>query len=436
MSLIAFGTNVRRAPVELVEALSLPAERLDDLLLDVHREGPADGIVALATCHRVEFVVSSREVCNARKEVMARLARAAGIDLETEKKHFDVWHDAEAAGHVFRVAGGVDSLVVGERQILGQVRRAAERARALGVIDAPLLALFHRAVTLGRRVRHRTRISRGNVSLASLAAEIALRDLPEGAEKRVVLVGAGETARLAGCELAKRGGSVAAVVNRGLEHARLLASAFNAEALALEELESALEEADVAVFATSAQEALLSPGKARRVVARRGGRGLVVVDLGLPRNVSPEVAEIGGLRLIGMHDLESASRGNLERRQAEADRVSDWISQEVEAFMRWRQTVAAQEMAESLYRKVESIRREHLDRYAGSFPPHERERLETLTQSLLRSVFHEPALFIRSLEGETERGQGDIDLIRRLFNLTGEREADLSESGREDLDSA
>ncbi len=424
MPLVCFGLSHRSATLDLVEAVSLSDERLTAMLVDVFQEEHLDEIACLSTCNRLEFYFFKSEVCHARRALLKRLSEESALNLRERRDQFYVLHDEKAVEHLFRVACGIDSLVVGENQILGQIRIGLERARELKTIGSNLLGLFERALNLGRRVRHETAIGRGDVSVASVAVSMTTQIFDDLEEKRVLVIGAGDTAKRAARSFRQRGVQFLTLANRSRERAEGLARELEANLIGLDQLDDELAQSDLVVSATSAEHFLLTPEQLSVAAGTRTPDApLVVLDLALPRNVDPAARDLSNVRVYSLKDLEQVAEENLAQREAEIPKVEMLIVEETARYERWLNSNDAKELANALHRRIEETRRQHLERFGRQFPVEQQPDIDRLTQSLLRSVLHDVTLNIRSLENQSASGAEKFDFIRHLFNLPAEEHA-------------
>jgi glutamyl-tRNA reductase len=413
MSILLLGTSHRTAPLALREALSFSS---DDALTLQRRARPAlDELVVLSTCHRTELYASSPADADATEAALRRLVlEAKGADLLAPAAHVYRLEDGAAAHHLLRVAAGLESLVIGEPQILGQVRLALAAARSAGSVGATLGALFDAALRAGKRARAETDIGKGRASVAAAAVEQAARAGARLAGGSLVVVGAGDTARLVVAELVKRGPRRLVVVNRDAARAAELAGVVGAGALPLEQLPRALAEADAAFFATRAPQPLLTADRLSPL--REPARPLWIVDLGMPRNVQPAVAALSGVQVIAVDGLGEAAAARLEARRAAVPRVESIVEEELTAFLSsWRARGLAP-LVRELREHFERVRLLELSRL-HALAPDERERVERLTRALVNKLLHQPTTRLKELGGGDAAVELRARTLRELFGL-------------------
>ena len=392
MSVAVVGLSHHVAPVELRERVTLDLEHAAALA------GSLGDAVCLSTCNRTEVYVAGDEV-----EALAALEALAGESLEGVAYRL---HDDDAVLHLFRVAAGLDSLVPGESEILGQVRDAYEAAEPGPLLDR----VFRQALALGKRVRSETAIGESPASVSSAAAALVEQVFGELAGRRALLVGAGRIAELAAANLTTRGAEIAFVANRSPDRATALARRFGAVPIALEDVSARLVEVDVVVSSTGAPGAVLH---AADVPARRR-RPLFFVDIAVPRDVDPAIARLDGCFLYDIDDLEAVVAETLLGRRAEAERGERLAVQEVERYRAWRASLDVVPAIASLRARAEQIRAAELAKLRVS--DDERRTLESVTAQILNKLLHLPTVRMKEA-AVTSDGALYADAVRHLFGL-------------------
>jgi glutamyl-tRNA reductase len=404
MSLVLVGTSHRLSPVEVRERIAFDVDQAAELARRLADGGEA---VCLSTCNRTELYFSHPD-----PDAAERLAAEALLGDEVELYRM---RDEEAALHLFRVAAGLDSLVPGEGEILGQVRQAYEAGAHGPVLDR----LFREALRVGKKVRTETAIAESPSSVSSAAAALAQQVFGELGECRVFLIGAGEVSELAARALAARGATIAAVTSRTAESAAPLAGAFDARSVPFDELATELERADVVVSSTSSPEPILSRGQ----VPSRHGRPLFVIDLAVPRDVDPAVAELEDCYLYDIDDLQAVVRESLSGRRREAERGEAIVEHEAKRFRDWQASLHAVPAIASLRERAERIRSGELAKAEGrleGLSESERRTVESLTTQIVNKLLHVP--IVRMKEAAATDGAGYVEVARHLFGL-GEDDA-------------
>ena len=419
MRLVLVGTSHKSASVELRERLHLKDAEAGALAAAVADGGEA---VALSTCNRTEvYVVEEGE--SADQKTLAALAKRAGLDPAELREATYAVGDEAAAVHLFRVAAGLDSLIPGEAQILGQVRAAYEAACETDAVGPALHRLFGQALRVGRRVRTETAIAENPASVSSAAAALAHRILGDLRGRQVLVVGAGKMADLAAVNLVARGAESIVVANRSHESALRLAERFGGRAVGLDALASELEQADLVVASTSAEGQVLTAEDVKRALARREGRPLSFIDIAVPRDLDPAIGELDGCHLHDIDDLQSVVDASVASRREEAVRAELIVAEEGERFLEWWRSLEVVPAIASLRARAESIRRgelERAERRLASLSPAERRAVEALTRQIVAKLLHLPTVRMKEAAA-AEDGLAYADAVRHLFDLDDDR---------------
>src|SRR4051812_394391 len=403
-ALLGVGLSHRTAPLALRERIALGADAAAALLRALIDSGEADEAVALSTCNRTEIHVAGADAAALEDAAVRALAGRAGMSTEALRSHVAVLREHEVAEHLFAVAGGLESMVLGEAEILGQIRRAHDLSRAVGACGPILDRLVRDALAAGRRARARTGIARCGVSVSSAAVELARDALGSLADRRVLLVGAGKSSEVTAKVLRSHGVQVLAVANRGRERAAVLAGP-DGVAFAFDALADQLAEADLVLTATACPQAVIGRDAVARAMTRRGGRQLVLVDLAVPRDVDPEVRGIPGVTLLDLDDVQRRAAHNLAGREAESGRAREILAAEVERFERWRAARVAAPTAAALQAAANATVAELPDPNAPHWEPLSaaaRDRVASLARAVARRLLDEPTRRIKdaALEGD------------------------------------
>ncbi len=393
--LLVVGLSHHVAPVELRERVTLPLDRAVELA-----RGLGDA-VCLSTCNRTELYVAG----GGEQEALAALEELAGVPLEGTVYRL---HEDSAALHLFRVAAGLDSLVPGEGEILGQVRDAYEAAAPGPLLDR----VFRQALAVGKRVRTATAIGESPASVSSAAAALVAQVFGELSGRRVLLVGAGRIGELAASNLSSRGAEIAFVANRTAETAREVARRFGGTPITLDELPGRLSEVDVVVSSTSAPGPVL---QASDVPARRR-QPLFFVDIAVPRDLDPAIAQLDGCFLYDIDDLEAVVAETLAGRRAEADRAEQLVAEEVDRYREWRASLDVVPAIASLRARAEQIRSAELAKVRGRVSEDERRTLESVTAQILNKLLHLPTVRMKEAAIGSD-GALYADAVRHLFGL-------------------
>jgi glutamyl-tRNA reductase len=417
--LVCLGLSHRTAPVEL-------RERLSTL-------GPGAGAcpaveehAVLSTCYRVEIYAHLVDgVDDARDELIDVLAEGHRVERDLLLDHLYVHAGEDVALHLCRVAAGLDSLVLGEAEILGQVGNAFEEARRAGTTGLVLALLFRTAVTAGRRARSETAIGANPATASSMALALAQGALGELREKRLLVVGAGRIALQTLKAATGRRMTLTAVANRTRERAAEAALPFGGETYGLDELEKALAWADVAVTATSSETPIVAAGTVEAAMAERPERPLILVDLAVPADVERSAGEIGGVRLFDVDDLRAGLDDAIAARLREVPRVEAVVTEEVEGFARRYRELEVAPLVAALRQQAESIREQEVERTLrdlGEVDPATADRIEHLSRVLVKKLLHEPTVRLRERAGDGH-AEDVAAAVRELFGLTAPRDS-------------
>jgi glutamyl-tRNA reductase len=417
MRLVLVGTSHRRAPVELRELLAYDSEGRRRSLERLSARGGEAAV--LATCNRTEAYVVAQDVGEAEADVHDELAALSGLSGSELASALYTLTDEAAAMHLFRVAAGLDSLVPGEAQILGQVRDAYDAARESGAAGTVLHRVFRQALAVGKRVRTETAIGENPASVSSAAAELAERVFESLADRRVLVLGAGKTSDLTAASLAARGAREIVVANRSAERADAVARRFGGRAVGLDAVEEELGRADVVVASTSSQGYLVSAEQARRAMRRRRGRPVFFVDIAVPRDLDPAINDIDGCYLYDIDDLERVVAESVAGRREEAVRAEAIVAEAAEAFRAWHLSLDVVPAIASLRELAETIRRSELERAEGrlgSLSPSQRRAVESLTTQIVNKLLHQPTVRLKEAAAAAD-GVLYADAVRHLFGL-------------------
>lgn len=394
--LFLFGANYASAPVEF-------RERLAALFGDVPRilgraAGPSAEALTLATCNRVELYVASGDTAALRQEAVASLVSRAGLDPGGMNGHVYVRRGFDVVRHLFRVATGLDSLVLGESEVLGQVSAALAEARERGTVGPLLTALVQRAVRAGRRVRSETGLGRIDGSVGVAAVELAFSLCPDLARASVVVVGAGKMGEVALRALERRGATDVQIVGRTPERVACLAGPTR-RALLMHELSAALARADVVISATAAPHPVITPAL---LEGRSCERPLVVVDIAVPRDVDPAVGAMPGVRVYDIDDLSAVARRYRVTRRAEARRAERIVEEEALRFADWLRERRAAPAIAAVHRRAEAIRRAEVERLTADvrLGDAERRAVEAMSAALVKRLLHDPFVRLKRPEGQ------------------------------------
>lgn len=428
MNFLLAGVNHKSAPLDVREHLAIPETHLPAALQRLAKQPGIEEALIVSTCNRIEFIVRA---ANGTADLLAYLAgfyRLPGSEL---RNYFYEYRDKEAVRHVFRVAASLDSMVVGEPQILGQVKEAYAVARAVGTVNSHLDALFSRAFAAAKRVRSETALAGSAVSVASVAVDLAERIFGSLAGRTVCLVGAGKMSELAARHLLAHGAGTLLVANRTHERALRLASQFQGQAVPFERLYDTVDQADIVISSTGAPGFLFRREHGEKFLQRRRHRPMFFIDIAVPRNVDPELGAVDGIFVYDIDDLQSVATTNLAERTEEARRAEALIEEEVERFVDRLQTAGVVPTIVSLQEHLETIRQAEIDRVRGRLgrlSPEQELAVEALSRGIINKIMHTPIVTLKSAAREGPGATTLVDVVRRLFNLGGAASLSLGQS--------
>jgi glutamyl-tRNA reductase len=429
MSIVCVGMNHATAHVSVRERLAFPRTSLKQALARFAGEdsppwlpdgqGYAVEGVILSTCNRLEVYAVAPDLASGRDTIARFLADSHAIDPAEFVRFLYAYADADAVSHLFAVSAGLDSLVLGEAEVLGQVAEALEAALSQATAGPVLSALFRAAVRAGKRARTETAIGRGAVSVGSVAVELA-RTVLSGLEgKSVLVLGAGEMGELAVRHLMSSGVDRLVVASRTYDRALALADTWGGQALTFDRISEALAGADILLVATGAPHALVSVERVTQALAARPDRPLLVIDIAVPRNVDPAVARLPGVRLFDIDDLQATVEEHLAERRREVPRVEAILAKEVQSFMTWYRSLDVVPTLAELRERLDHIRQAELDRALRRLGPvGERERhvIELLSERIVNQILHAPTVRLKQ-NAANGNGGAYSQALRELFAL-------------------
>ena len=419
MKIINIGMNHETAPVELRECLAAEPENTVKALSSMRDLTCIEEGLFLSTCNRVETLFTSETDGEARTSIISLMSRLGNIPEEDFLSNLYVFEDRNAVTHIFRVASSLDSMVVGEPQILGQIKDAyatATREKTSGVI---LNRLMHRAFHVAKRVRTETGVCDAAVSISYAAVERAKKIFHELTGKKVLLIGAGEMAELAAKHLMAQGVISLVVANRTFDRAVQVAEIFKARPVSFEEIGAQLLEADIVVTSTASPEYVITYDQVKKARRKRRNRPLFFLDIAVPRDVEPRVNDLENVYLYDIDDLKGVVQLNITQRQEEAVKAERIIQEEVIKFEKWRKTLAVVPTIVSLKNKAESIIEAELKRSGpalGELTPAQEETIQALVRSITKKVLNDPILYLKRRAGRSTLDT-DLDVTKKLFNL-------------------
>ncbi len=419
MAVIVIGVNHRTMPLDQFERMTLDASRLPKALADVCSRANITEAVVLSTCNRTEVYAVAERFHGAYSDIRDFLAEHAFMAPEEFADHLYVHYDDSAVRHLFSVAAGLDSVVVGETEILGQVKSAWEVARAEGAAGSMLNMAFRHAVEVGKRARTETSIARHVASASAAAVAMAADHLGGLEHARALVVGAGEMGEGMVVALAGAGVSDVRIANRTPERAEALATRVGGSVLGLSEVPGALADVDLLLTSTGAHSLLLEQADLEPLLEARADRPLLIVDIAVPRDVDSSIGLLPGVTLLDMDDLRRFAEVGLKRRRGEVVAVQGIVNDELERFDAACSARAVAPLVATLHERAEQVRLDEVDRFSSrldSLDDRQREAVEALTRGILGKLLHGPTVKLKDLAG-TARGERLADALRDLYDL-------------------
>ena len=422
MNFLVIGVNHKSAPIEVRERFAIPESRLPEATRSLAEFPGIDEAMILSTCNRVELVACSK---NGSADLRGFFGKYFNVDAANCNDFLYEYRERDAVRHLFRVAASLDSMIVGEPQILGQVKEAYAVARAVGAVHSHLDALLTRSFAVAKRVRSETAVGSSAVSVASVAVELAKKIFGSLHGKTVYLVGAGKMSELAARHLLAHGAASILVANRTYDRAAQLAAKFNGQAIPFEQLYDTVDRADIVISSTGAQHALFRREHGEAFLSRRKNRPMFFIDIAVPRDVDAQMNKVDGIFVYDIDDLQSAVSAHVSDRHKEAQRAESIIESEVERFHARLRTLDVVPTIVSLQEQLETIRQAEIDRVRGrlgELSPDQELAVEAMTRGIINKIMHAPMRTLKTAATDPE-STTIIDLVRRLFNLSDDKSA-------------
>lgn len=417
--IVNIGMNHETAPVELRECLAKDPGNVAAALTSIRKLPSIKEGLFLSTCNRVESVFTTVEPQQAKTAMVSLMATLSGLPEQNFTSNLFTHEDGQAIRHVFSVASSLDSMVVGEPQILGQIKDAyyqATKEKTSGVI---LNRLMHRAFHVAKRVRTETGISDAAVSVSYAAVELAKKIFYDLEGKRVLLIGAGEMAELAARHLLNQGVGSITVANRTFRRAVQVSETFNGKAVSFDEISAQLLEADIVIASTASMEFVITHNQVKGSLKKRRNRPLFFIDIAVPRDVEPRVNDLGNVYVYDIDDLKGVIEINMAQRREEALKAERIVQEEVIKFEKWMKTLAVVPTIVSLREKVEAIRLAEIKKSLSNLnmlTSSQRDAIEILTQSISEKIINDPILTLKK-RADRESRDAYLDTARKLFKL-------------------
>ena len=417
MNIIVIGLNHDTAPIDIREKAAFNGPKLEEAI-DILKNSP--GIkenIILSTCNRVEIYANVADIASGSERVKKFIADFHRIPEDVLNKSLYVHSGKNAMTHVFRVASSLDSMVVGEPQILGQLKDAFDIALKMKSSGVMLNKLMKKAISVAKRVRTETKIGESAVSISFAAVELAKKIFEDLSTKAFMLIGAGEMAELAAKHLINNGVKDVLVTNRTFERAEELAREFNGKAVEFDNFLQALVHTDIVICSTGAPNYILVKDHVHKLMKQRKNKPMFIIDISVPRNIDPEINDIDNVYLYDIDNLHGVVNINIEERNKEAEKGEEIVDEEVETFLKWQASLNAVPAIVALRDKAEAIRKEELEntlRKLGNLGEKDIKAIEALTNSIVNKLIHFPTAALKSASEDTEV---IVDIVSRIFDL-------------------
>jgi glutamyl-tRNA reductase len=424
--LLALGISHKTAPVSLRERLAFSEAEAEEFARAAVASSEIREAVVISTCNRTEVYLVVGDPVQAESDVLGLLALRAGIRPTELAEAIYSPRNCDAARQLYRVTAGLESMIVGEAEIQGQIRRAHETAMRAGATGPLTNRLFAAALTTGKRVRSETAIGSSRVSVPSVAVDLALSVLGDLQASHVVILGAGETSELTARALAEQGAGTIFVANRHADRALSLAQRFGGTVVGLERLPEQLQAADIVLSSTASPHPIVGREELELVMSQREGRPLLLIDIAVPRDVDPACAELEGVTLYDIDDLQAVVAHNLNSRAEEAPRALEIVEEEIHRFARWLGQLDALPTVAALREHGDAIVEQVLAENSGRWETasaRDVARVQEIARAVMSRLLHEPTIRLRSLDGD--RGHASLELVRELFGLREDGSAEL-----------
>lgn len=419
MNIVVVGLSHKTAQVEIREKLAFsPTQMEKPLNALLALDGVTEGVI-VSTCNRVEIYITTRDIAGGIARVKRFLADYHNFPLDVLEQHIYALHGEEAIRHVFRVASSLDSMVVGEPQILGQIKTSygyAAEYRSSGII---LNRFLHKAFSVAKRVRTETKIASSAVSVAFAAVELAKKIFNDLSDKTVMLIGAGEMCELAAKHFLNSGVRGLMVTNRTFERAEKLADEFDGKAVRFDELFDQLHKADIILSSTGAPHTIIGAGDLEEVMRRRRQKPMFFIDIAIPRDIDPGVNDVENVYLFTVDDLQEVVASNLQQRKEEASKAENIVNEEIGQFFKWLSSLEVTPTIVALRNKFDEIRKAELEKTLANWkdiPPDGQKKLEALTNAIMNKLLHPPTALIKQA-GQGGRTDLYVDAVRALYGL-------------------
>lgn len=420
MNILVLGLNHKTANVDIRERLAFNGQKLEEGISGLKNLPVIDEIAILSTCNRVEIYASAKDSENSMETIKEFLSKFHEINRDKFEKTLYSFSDTEAVRHIFSVAASLDSMIIGEPQILGQLKDTFDFALNKKTTGVILNRLMKKAISTAKRVRTETRIAENAVSISFAAVELAKKIFKELSGKSFMLLGAGEMAELAARHLVNNGVKDVKVANRTYDRGCELAKDFNGRAIRFEDLLKELVSTDIVICSTGASDYVLKKEQMQRIMKERRYKPVFLIDISVPRNIDPDINELDNVYLYNIDDIQEVVDTNLLERKKEAEKAEMIVEEEVEKFIKWMSSLNSVPIIISIRQKAEAVKEEELEKFKHKFPNLDKEKLEAveyLASAITNKLIHSPTVALR--ENSEDKELLTI-AVKKLYGINGE----------------
>lgn len=422
MSILVLGLNHKTATVDIRERLAFNGQKLEEGIASLKNLPEINEIAILSTCNRVEIYASAKDSENSIEAIIDFLSKFHAINRDKFEKTLYFFSESDAVRHIFRVASSLDSMIIGEPQILGQLKDTFDFALNKKTTGAILNRLMKKAISTAKRVRTETKIAEHAVSISYAAVELAKKIFKELSGRSFMLLGAGEMAELAARHLVNNGVTDVKVVNRTYDRGCELAKDFNGKAVRFEDLLKELVSTDIVICSTGASDYVLKKEQMQRIMKERRYNPVFLIDISVPRNIDPDINDLDNVYLYNIDDIQEVVDTNLLERKKEAEKAEKIIDEEIEKFIKWMSTLNSVPLIISIRQKAEAIKEEELEKFRHKFPNLDKEKLdavEYLASAITNKLIHSPTVALRE---NSEDKELLTTVVKKLYGINGEED--------------
>jgi len=414
------GISHKTAPVAIREQAAIDSGEQERVIQTLISEFNLDGCMIISTCNRTEIYISGHLTEDSQKQIRRRLNQLKNTDIFENDEHIYVYSGERAVAHFFQVISGLDSQIIGEPQITGQVKDGYQLARELKSTGALINKLLEFGLQTGKRIRNETFLSNGAVSVSFAGVELARKIFGDLSGKQVLLIGAGETAELAAMHFGDKGVSKIHIANRTLQKAETLAEKFRGSAYALDALPQVLQTSDIVISATASIDYLVTQDMMKQGSRERRSQPIILIDLAIPRDIEPAVQKIENVYLYNLDALQEIVRFNLKKREKEIPAALEIVDEMVSTYESWSKVHSLGSFFEQLTQQFETLRKNELARLNSRLPEEGREEVEYLTQSLLNKILHKHISFLKQSALNSSNHAREMEIIRKIYGMDGD----------------